>query len=415
MNGPNLAKMAWRNLWRHRRRTLITLSSIAFGTMLAILFTGLGDSNFGGMIDLAARLGGGHVTLQHDEYLDTPTLGRSVEDIIALSELALRDPDVERVVTRISGQMMLASAAQNQGAAFIAFDPAAEDADTLSVIEAIDEGQPFGAGDAEGIILGRRLAENLKAPLGRKVVFTVTDRHGDIIQEATRVRAIVSTGAPSVDAGLALLPLRALQRSVGYAGDEAGQVAVFLRDQRKAGAVAERLSASLGSGVSALPWYEIQPDLAGFIGMKVAGTRFMEIIIMLLIAAGIFNTLFVSVMERMREFGILMAIGFTPKHLFGLVMFESLWLGLSGLVLAGLLVAYPYHYLHSVGIDIADQIDMSGSEIAGVAVSTVMRVAIYPENLALILAVALGATLLSGLYPAWKAGTVAPVESIRLV
>lgn len=415
MAGPNLATMAWRNLWRHRRRTLITLSSIAFGTMLAILFTGFGDSNFSEMIDLAARLGGGHVTLQHEEYLDTPTLGRSVADIMTLTELALRDPDVERVVSRISGQMMLASAAQNQGAAFIAFDPAVEDASTLSVIDAIDEGQPFGPGDAEGIILGRRLSENLKAPLGRKVVFTLTDRAGDIIQEAVRVRAIVSTGAPSVDAGLVLLPLRALQRSIGYAGDEAGQVAVFLRDQRKAGVVAERLAALLGPGVSALPWYQIQPDLAGFIGMKVAGARFMEIIIMLLVSAGIFNTLFVSVMERMREFGILMAIGFSPKQLFGLVMFESLWLGLSGLALAGLLSALPYHYLYTVGIDIADQIDISGSEIAGVAVSTVMRVAIYPENLVMILAAALTATLLSGLYPAWRAGTVAPVESIRLV
>ena len=72
MKGSSLASMAWRNLWRHRRRTLLTLSSIAFGTMLAVLFTGMGDSNWSEMIQLAARLGGGHVTLQHPEYLETP-------------------------------------------------------------------------------------------------------------------------------------------------------------------------------------------------------------------------------------------------------------------------------------------------------------------------------------------------------
>ena len=110
-----LARMAWRNIWRNRRRTLLTLSSIAFGTMLAILFTGLGDANWREMIDLAARLGGGHVSLQHAEYLDTPTLSRTVHDR-DLREIALRDPDVERVVTRVTGQLMLSSAGQSYGA-----------------------------------------------------------------------------------------------------------------------------------------------------------------------------------------------------------------------------------------------------------------------------------------------------------
>ena len=81
-----LPQMAWRNLWRNRRRTLVTLSSIAFGTMLAVLFTGMGDHNFSDMIDLAARLGGGHVTVQHPEYLEIPTFSRTVEDADARRE-----------------------------------------------------------------------------------------------------------------------------------------------------------------------------------------------------------------------------------------------------------------------------------------------------------------------------------------
>ena len=85
----HLPEMAWRNLWRNRRRTIVTLSSIAFGTMLAILFTGLGDSNFSGMIDLAARMGGGHVTLQHPEYLELPTFSRTVKQRERLKALAL--------------------------------------------------------------------------------------------------------------------------------------------------------------------------------------------------------------------------------------------------------------------------------------------------------------------------------------
>jgi ABC-type lipoprotein release transport system permease subunit len=374
------------------------------------------------MIDLAARMGGGHVTLQHPEYLDSPTLTRSVRDVAALRRVALDDPDVRRVVTRISGHLMISSAAKNTGAAFIAFDPRIEDVTTLSLLEAVTEGELPGANGRGGIVLGRRLAENLNAGIGRKVVYTVTDKHGQIVQEAVRVTGIMETGAPSVDGGLALLPIGPLRTALGYGDDEAVQVALFLGDQRRAEVVAARLGGRLGAAgaqgpsdaVAALAWNELQPELAGFIAMKVASARFMEAIIMLLVAAGIFNTLFVSVMERLREFGIMRAIGWSQAQIFGLVMFESLWLALVGLVLAAVVTAGPYWYLSQVGIDLA-AMGVAGTEVAGVAMTDVMRVGIFPENAVMIASAAVLATLLSGLYPAWSAGRVVPVEAIRLV
>jgi ABC-type lipoprotein release transport system permease subunit len=414
MNNSNLSSMAWHNLWRNRRRTLLTLSSIAFGTGLAVLFTGIGDSNWRGMIDLAARMGNGHVTIQHPEFLDTPTLSRTLPDVAAVRKIALADPEVDRVVTRISGNLLLMTAAQNRGAGFIAYDPTQEDSTTLSVLDALVEGELFATVDAKGIILGRKLAQNLETRIGRKVVYTLTDKNGEIVQEAVRVTGIVATGSPSIDAGLALLPLDRLRESLRYSAGEATQLALFLSDQRSARDVASRLGDQLQRDSAVLTWQQVQPDLAGFIAMKIAGAQFMEAVIMVLVAAGIFNTIFVSVMERMREFGVMMAIGFSPARLFGLVMFESLWLGLCGLVLAGIVTAWPYHYLYTTGIDISAQIPMENSEVAGVAISTVMHAEIYAENAMMIAALALLATLLSGIYPAWNAGRVAPVNAIRV-
>jgi len=419
MSGPNLMAMAWRNLWRHRRRTLLTLSSIAFGTMLAWLFTGLGDANWRKMIDLAARLGGGHVTLQHAEYLDSPTLSRTVAAASDLAAVALADSDVSRVVSRISGNLMIASAARNYGAGFIAFDPDAEDADTLSLLEAIDEGELFGANGRGGIVLGTKLAENLRVGVGHKVVYTLTDKDGEIVQEAVRVSGILRTGAPSVDAALVLLPIDYVRTSLRYGADEAVQVAVFLDDQRAADEVATRLAGEIESeaeSVVALPWHVLQPELAGFIAMKVGGAWVMEAIIMLLVAAGIFNTIFVGVMERMREFGILRAIGWTPGQLGRLVLTESTLLAVSGIGLGVLVTAGPYLYLNRVGVDLMAA--MAGgqvAEVAGVAMTTRMYVDIYPENAVMIGGAALCATLLSGVYPAWKAGQVDPADTIRLV
>jgi ABC-type lipoprotein release transport system permease subunit len=414
-HGPPLAAMAWRNLWRHRRRTLLTLSSIAFGTLLAVLFTGIGDSQWRGMIDLAARMGGGHVSIQHSQYLEAPTLDHSVPNATAMAELALAHPLVIRAVPRISGQLMLATAGQAYGAAFMAFDPGLEDESTFSLLEALDEGRLFEGPDDKGIILGAQLAENLNAGIGRKVVYTLTDKTGDIVPGVARVSGIVRTGAPSVDAALALLPIGSIRRVLGYQDDEATGIALFVEDQRSSDTLAAELAPQLDTGLAVVPWHRNQPDLAGFITMKVVSTQFMEVVIMLLVAAGIFNTLFVSVMERLREFGILMAIGFTPVRLFFLVMWESLWLGLVGLVAAALVTAAPYYWMSTRGVDITAQLELQGAEIAGVAMSPILYAQIYPENLVTIAIFALLATLAAGLYPAWRAGSVTPVESIRLV
>ncbi len=412
-----LPAMAWRNLWRNRRRTVVTLSSIAFGTMLAVLFTGMGDSNFSDMIDLAARMGGGHVSIQHPEQLEIPTFSRTVEGASGLAERALEDRQVERAVLRIAGNVMVSSAEQSQGAGFIAFDPDEEDSTTLSVLEALSSGRLFASRGDRGIVLGTGLAEKLGVGLGKKVVYTLTDKQGEIVQAAARVVGLLRTGAPSVDSSLCLLPLERVQALLGYGEDEVLQVALFLRDQRAAEASAKRLSPRVGPEAVALPWFAVQPELSAFIAMKVAGARVMEVIIMLLVAAGIFNTLFVSVMERMREFGIMVAVGFSPGQLFRLVMWESLWLALVGLLGGAVLTALPYWYLSEVGLDLRaiTEIDLASGEVAGVAVMPVMHVDIYPDHLAAIVCAALLATLAAGLIPAWSAGRVAPVESIRIV
>ena len=415
MSGSTLPAIAWRNLWRNRRRTLITLSAIAFGTMLAVIMTGIGDRQWAEMIDLAARTGGGHVTLQHADYFDKPTYSRTLVDAEQLRDEALRDPDVVRAVIRIQGDMMLSTAGQTYGAMFIAFDPEAEDPTTLSLLEAVDEESRFRTSRDEGIILGERLAQNLHAAPGRKVVYTLTGKDGEIVREAVRVSGIMRTGAPTLDAALAMLPIGKARDSLDYAAGEAIQVGLFLDDQRKADAVAARLGGQVGTGIAALPWHELRPELASFIAMKIAGAQLMELVVMLLVAAVIFITIFASVMERMREFGIMLAIGFSPARLFGLVMFESFWLGVVGLLAAIAVTAWPYYYLATTGINIVEQMGMEGTEIAGVAMSGVMYIGILPENAVMIAVAVVLATLAAGLYPAWQAGHVAPVESIRLV
>ncbi len=415
MKGSRLAQMAWRNLWRNRRRTYITLSAIVFGVFLAVIMMAMQDRNWADMIRLAARLGAGHVTMQHPEYLDSPALTRTVQGADALKRLAADDPRVIRVVERVTGFAMLATARENLGAGFIAVSPEQEDEETLSLIEAIVEGEFFGSSTDGGIILGERLASNLDVELGSKLVYTLADREGEIVSALARVSGIVRTGSPSVDAGICLLPIDTLRDVVGLAPDEAIQIAAFVDDQRASDAAVAALGAEAPADVSVLAWHELQPDLAVFIAMKVGGAKVMMLVLAVLVAAGIFNTLFVSVMERLREFGIMLAVGFSPGQLFRLIMLESAWLAVIGLTAAAAVTVGPYLYLASTGIDVSGMIPADQMEVAGVGMSTTLQVGIYGQSVTLIGVSALAAILLSGVYPAWRAGQADPVETIRLV
>ena len=411
-----LAGMAWKNLWRQKRRTAITISSIVLATFLAVLMIGVNDSSWETVINTAARIGGGHITLLHPDYQDKPALNRSVthtKDKIAKIKAL---PHVTQVLERIVGQTMLSTSTESFGAGFIAYDPAQEGPETLSILEAVSEGELFKTADDKGIVLGYRLAKNLGAEMGSKIVYTLTDKEGEIVSGLARVSGIVRTNSPAVDLGMCFLPIGSVRKTLGYAADESTQVAVFIDSQRRSDEMQKKVAALLSDGTVALTWKQSQPDLASFIAMKKGGGTFFSVLMLLLCAAGIFNTLFVSVMERLREFGILVAVGFSPGKLFSLVMFESLWLGLVGLLVSGIVVAWPYYYLSTTGVDLTEMYTKSGqqADIAGVGMSMILKVGLYPESLAAILISVMAAVLVSGLYPAFKAGRVEPVDVLKI-
>ncbi|MBT3224417.1 MAG: FtsX-like permease family protein, partial [Proteobacteria bacterium] len=132
---------------------------------------------------------------------------------------------------------------------------------------------------------------------------------------------------------------------------------------------------------------------------------------------GIFNTIFMSVLERTREFGIMVALGYSPGQIFSLVMYESGFLAILGLTGVVLVSAWPYSYLSANGIDLTAQMAESGTsmDIGGVGMDTIMPVGMYPESGIALGILILLAVMTAGLYPAWKAGRVNPIESINLV
>ena len=405
--------LAWRNLWRHKRRTLITASSIAFGVLLAVTFTGAGDYFHTRMIDAGANMGMGHITIAAGDYNRAPSSQKTIKGANTLQVLIADLPEVTSVVARIQGQAMFASARKSVGGTFIAIDPTQESSKNNLFIESLTEGAMLSQTAGQGIVMGIDLVRKLKLNLGKKVVYTTTDINGDIVSAVAHVSGIFRTGVAEVDGGMALLPIRSVQNVLGYASDEVSLIAISLGDQRLSHALRDKMQGQPEfEHVEVLNWQQTQPDLAGMIAVDKSANRISQLMISLLIAAGILNTMLMSVLERIREFGVMMALGMSPRSLFSLVILESFWLAVVGLVI-GIIITIPWYlYMAETGIDLTSAYGDDFS-FGGVLLDTVFKIRLFKESIIVILIGLFGLALLSGVYPAWRAGRIPPVESLK--
>ena len=408
-----LIKLAWRNLWRRKRRTLITAFTVAFGVLMSVTFTGMGDYSYTQMINTGATLGFGHITIEPKGYNDSPTLDRRLGGVDDIKDRISSIQGISKITTRIIGQAMFASAAKNVGGAFLAIDPNQESKEYNLMLKSMVEGTVFSDSEGRGVVVGTIMAKKLNLRIGKKLVYTTTDIHGEIVSEVARVTGIFKTGSDEMDGSMVLLPIDRVRSTLNYASNEASIVSVIIEDQRTVRKIQKDLQKKVGNPArEILTWKETQADLAGIIALDRSGNYLMQILVGLLIAAGILNTILMSVLERTREFGMMMAVGMAPSRLFNLILLESFFIGLLGLGF-GILITIPwYAYLNTTGIDFSAWVTENYSA-GGVIFDPIMRIRLYKESILTILSSLFAITLVAGLYPAYRAGRIPPVESLK--
>ncbi len=408
-----LGKMAWRNLLRHKRRTSITSFSVAFGVLLTVTFTGSGDYSYTNMIDTSVTMGLGHLTIEPPGYNDSPTLAKTIGDADDIRKRVLDIPGITDAQVRIMGQAMFASGAKSVGGMFLGVHPGNETEEHNIFLRSITKGKMFAETGGREIVIGEKMAERLGLRLGKKLVYTVTDKNGEMVSQVSRVSGLFRTGEDMVDSTIVLLPIDRLRKTLHYAEQDASMVAVFIEDQRRADGRRLEIIQTIGTGQhEVLTWNETQAELAGLIAVDRASNYLLQFLIGLLIAAGIFNTLLMSVMERTREFGIMMAMGMAPSQVVKLVIIESFWIGVMGLVLGIVITAPWYIFMSKTGINLESLIGDDYS-VGGVLFDPVLKIRLFKESVIAILTGVFGLTLLSGLYPAFRAGRIPPCESIK--
>lgn len=409
-----LNTMALRTLSRNKRRTLITSFSVAFGILLAVTFTGSGDYSYTNMINTSVVMGFGHVSVEAEGYNESPSLARWLRGVNEIQSLALSNGNVEGAYVRIMGQAMFAAGAKSVGGVFMAIDPAVEKPLHNFYLRSVVEGKLFADTDGRGVVIGSEMADKLKLDLGKKLIVTVTDKDGELTSELLRVKGIFKTGDRSADAGIALVPLGRVQDTLGYGNDGASFVSVYVNDLRRVKNVQQYLAASHLNDrtTKVLSWKETQPDLSGLIAVDRLFNYLMQFLVGLVIAAGIMNTMLMSVFERTKEFGIMMAVGMSPGKIVRLVLIESFWLGCIGVVIGVILSTPWFFYMSEVGIDLGKHVGEDYSA-GGVLVDPVMKLRLFKESALAILIAVFGLTIAAAVYPAYRAGRVMPVDTLK--
>jgi ABC-type lipoprotein release transport system permease subunit len=406
-----ILKLAFRNLYRHLRRTIITLVAIALGTGLALFSIGLGDGGHRQMIENGVRIGQGHLTVQKEGFLESPSSSLYIRDPAPVLEILSSSVYVEELYPRIRGEGILATAAGAEGVGFQGIDP--DSAGEAAIFRrSMVEGRFLSGIDDSRVVLGSKLAERLKVKLGRKVVLTTQDARGEITSTLLRVQGIFRTGSSAIDGTICLIPLGSLQKALSM-GEGVTSIAIYLKNPFHQERAFKSLSDSLPDGPDRIyQWENLQPDLRDYVVIDDAFGYMIYAIILLIVAIGVLNTVLMSVMERRREIGILTAIGMGRRHVLGMVLAETVFITFTGIGL-GLIIGLGVNwYFATHGLDLSSWSPEEWS-LAGTVIDPVLRSHLRPHRALGLCAAVFLLTVTMGIYPAWKASRTEPVEAME--
>jgi ABC-type lipoprotein release transport system permease subunit len=413
-------QLAWRNLWRNYKRTIITMASIAFGYAMLMFVACLMAGLRWQMIENGTRLLLSQIQVHDKRYYPNRVIqktigGDSGTDVAALLSEITADPRVEEAAPRVYGYGMINAADRSYGVEFLGIDPARERKVTALHNQMIT-GSYLNAGMPKTIAMGDKLAGTIRVQVGSEVVLLTQAADGSMGNDLYTVGGIFHSGFDGMDRSLVLMQVAALQDLLHLAPARIHEVGVKLYDIAGAEEVAADLSVQLSKTLSVrvMPWPELAPDLADYVQFNRGVTFVLFFIFFLLAVIGIMNTMLMAVFERTREFGMLMALGMRPAQVVGLILAEAAGLASVSLILGGTIGAPLLWYLQVHGLDLGGK---TGGvvTIAGVVVGRLwygrQDFPAYTQA-----AIGLGIiALLSALYPAWRAAHFRPTEAIRKV
>lgn len=344
--------IAWRNVWRNKLRSLTIIFAVTIGLFGGIVFYAFALGLMQQRIDSAISNEISNIQIHNPEYLLNEEVKFTIKNQEAIVSKINSIEGVKAVSSRIKAMAMASTAETGTGIMLNGIDPENEQKVT-TLSKQLVEGNYIGPKDRIPIVIGQKLAKKLNARLRSKIVITSANTDGIITYGAFRVVGIYHTENTMFDEVNVFVRKNELATMLGINENETNEIAIALNDNKQSKAISNLLKKTYSSEISneklvVRSWSEIVPSLSAMIEMMNYFSYIFMVIILIALAFGILNTMLMVVMERVKELGMLKAIGMNSKRIFRMIMLETIFLSIIGaivgLVISSLMIAYFGHY-----------------------------------------------------------------------
>ena len=410
MKEPLVAKYAVRSLGRNVRRTLLSVLGVGVGCGVALFLTAFMAGSNEMRVRAVAESGVGHMRIAPPGWLESRDSNLRLEDWRSDLEIARSHPGVRVAAPHAETTALLAFGTRVVGVRMLGVDPAAE-VKVNRLIRALETGRYLEPGDRGATVIGATIAERLDVELDDDLMATVVGADGEIEYAMLRIVGIVNTGSRDIDSSICHVTLEDLGRITGLEG--AGEITVLLDDPGRMDRMVADLAAAIPRGDEVLTWMEVLPVMGGDMKSDQAFTNLFVGIVVIVVVLGITSAQMTAILERRREFAVLMALGARGVQVIRLLLIEAAAIGLLGAG-AGLMLATPLvHRVATKGIDFAA---IMGEELSmeGVLFEPVMYADMGLWMIPQALVIAMVSTLIAALYPAWFAIRTNPTSALSL-
>jgi len=402
-----LLKISWLNLWRNRQRSIVMIIAVMAGLwggiFAASIMFGLINQRFESSIEQQIS----HVQIHHPEFLKDYNVKYSIDRWENLKDDLDSDHDVIAFSGRTQVNGMLRTATLTAGVNIMGIDPQME-ANTISLDKNIVEGNYLEKDFRNPVLIGKSLAEKVKARIGSRIVLTFQDVDGELAAGSFRVAGIYQTAATAWDEMHVFALQTELNELLGC--DEIiNEVGILTHDHEKAAGFADKYKEHYPN-LEIRTWSEISPELAFLQEMATMMYTIIIIIILLALAFGLLNTMLMAVIERIKELGVLMAIGMNKTRIFIMILLETMILSLTGAVL-GMIAGYFTTSL--LGIRGMDLSVVGGDALHEYGFDSVIYPVIEPSVFVIITVLVILTALFTSIFPALKALRLKPAEAVQ--
>jgi putative ABC transport system permease protein len=404
-----MPRIAWRNLWRNRRRTTLALAAIGLSVALVLIYDGFLRWQGDWMLDTVTGPMLGHVQLHAPGWRRTRAMDRTLRTVSRTVEELRRNAEIAGVSPRVYAPALAALRAEGFAVLVVGVDIAEESRPARLLAHVT---VPVGG---RRVLMGRLLAEQMGVHAGAEIALVGQGVDGAVANDLFTVAALVDTPVDFVNRQAVVMTIDDAQALFAMP-DEAHEIIVYARDPARAGALAARLNGSPESrGAEVLDWTALAPSMVDVIALIQVAWVFVLVLVLTAAAAGVANTMLMATFERTREFGMLLALGTAPARIVGMILLESLALGATGALLGaavgGTLVAWANH----TGVDYAALTGGGPSQLSVLGISWSSRM--YPRlawiDIWRAVAAVMVTSILASAWPAIRAARLQPARALR--